>query len=178
MDPVVFEQRVVARLEPVVAPRGFLYQAGGPPQGSVLFHCDGPRLDEVRERWPRWFDDLAKRHGRPAAMCLDLWVQRAWDGARQRHLDWWDWSFEASEHEIAALIGETPVARLQELSKGDLDPWLEQLAAVLDAYFDALDLPGGMAASSDQSKWRLRREPTRTACRRLARRVHGSTGEV
>lgn len=126
-----FATRVIARLDPVLAPRGFPCQRSSADPARVLFHCDGPLVDEVAARYPAWFADVRRSYGTESAFCLDLWVQQ---DQRQRWV-----SFEnVTDRDLANEAGAEAVERMHALATGDLDAWLDQVAVVFDAYFDSI----------------------------------------
>jgi hypothetical protein len=94
-----FATRVITRLEPVLAPRGFPCQRSSAGPESVLFHRDGPLVDEVAARYPAWFAAVQRSHGTESAFCLDLWVQQ---DQRQRRV-----SFEMSPIASSQMQPET-----------------------------------------------------------------------
>lgn len=145
-----FAATVSRRLHPMLASRGFPYAAehnGASAPGepatrnatSVLFHCDGPSVEDVLVRFPVWRDPLYRSYGSADVSCLDLWVQLE-DGHPV-------WSFEVFEPDVAIVAGEHAMRRLRELSGGPLEEWVDQLAVVLDAYFQSLEASGGAADS-------------------------------
>jgi hypothetical protein len=143
MNDPNFVAVVSARLDPVLAPRGFPYAAdgngvSGPGEaaaynrGSVLFHCDGPgAVDEVMARYPGWSDRLRASYGPQEILCLDLWVQQE-HGSRS-------WSFEVFEDDVAEAAGTDARERLARSSTGPLEEWVDQLAVMLDRYFTDLE---------------------------------------
>lgn len=48
------------------------------------------------------------------------------------------WSFEGFEGDVAEVAGAQAMGRLEQLASGPAEPWLDQLAEVLDAYFQSL----------------------------------------
>lgn len=130
-DEGSFAHSAVRRLDPVLALRGFPARPPGEQDDSVLFHCDGPPVDEVMDRYPGWRDQLTSSYQSQTIPCLDLWVQRT-EGPMS-------WSFEVFERDVAAVAGPQAMGRLQELATGAAEPWLDQLADVLDAYFTSLE---------------------------------------
>ena len=127
-----FVTRVTARLEPVLAPRGFPCQRSSASAESVLFHCDGPLVDEVAARYPAWFAEMQRSYGTPSPVCLDLWVQQ------DRRTRWV--SFETvTDRDLADAAGRDAVERMHALATGPLDAWLDQVAHVLDAYFESIE---------------------------------------
>ena len=143
-DPA-FVPTVSRRLHPVLASRGFPYaaehngvvEAGEPAirnAASVLFHCDGSAVEDVLVRFPVWRDPLHESYGSADVPCLDLWVR-----LEHGHPVW---NFEIFEPDVAAAAGEEAMRRLRVLSGGPLDEWVDQLAAVLDAYFHSLETSG------------------------------------
>ena len=136
MEASEFERLAVDRLDPVLRPYGFPFdpQSGG---FYLLFHCDGDDVERVRERWPSWFAGVAATYGPDEVVCLDLWVERA-KHPHQRFGDRWDWSFEVAPEEMARVVGEDAIGRLDELALGDAVPWLDALADVLARYLAAV----------------------------------------
>jgi hypothetical protein len=77
-----------ARLDPILAPRGFPYAADhngvsapGEPavqnQDGVLFHCDGVEtVTDLMARYPGWSARLRESYGPQEILCLDLWVKQ------------------------------------------------------------------------------------------------------
>ena len=141
-----FAATVSRRLHPMLASRGFPYAAehngvsepGEPATRnatSVLFHCEGPAVEDVLARFPVWRDPLYRSYGSAEVPCLDLWVQLE-DGHPV-------WGFEIFEPDVATAAGEQAMRRLRELGAGPLDDWVDQLAAVLDAYFHSLEASSG-----------------------------------
>lgn len=126
-----FAATVVEHLDPVLAPRGFPSQAPGANDDAVLFHCDGPDVDDVLDRYPAWREPLRESYGSQPIHCLDLWVQRD-DRARS-------WSFESFDGDVAAAAGPEAMQRLDELQDAALHEWAAQLAYVLDVYFSGLE---------------------------------------
>jgi hypothetical protein len=127
-----FVEQVIARLDPVFAPRGFPCQRSSAEADSVLFHCDGADIANVATRYPAWFADVARSYGDAEVTCLDLWVQQE-DG--KRFVD-----FEnVTDEELANAAGRDAVARMHSLAAGPLDSWLDQVALVLGSFFDSIE---------------------------------------
>jgi hypothetical protein len=130
MDPE-FATRVIARLDPVLAPRGFPCQRSSASPDSVLFHCDGPRVDEVAARYPAWFARVQQSYSPDRVICLDLWVQQ---DKRQRWVE-----FEnVTAGDLAGAVGGEAVELMHALATGLLDAWVDQVALVFDVYFDSI----------------------------------------
>ena len=132
-----------ARLDPVLAPRGFPYDGRhngvtGPGveavrnQGAVLFHCDGKdELAEVMGRYHGWSQRLSGSYGPQPVPCLDLWVLEDDDGRR--------WDFEIFEDDVARAAGRSAMERLEQLDSAHHSRWIEQLATILDTFLTALE---------------------------------------
>lgn len=121
----------MARLQPVLAPRGFPAQRSSAGPDAVLFHCDGTAVEEVATRYPAWFADVARSYD-DDVVCLDLWVQHDASG--------WSVNFEnVTDEDLADAAGREAVARMHALADGPLDVWLDQVAFVLDSFFDSVD---------------------------------------
>jgi hypothetical protein len=132
-----------ARLNPILAPRGFPYAAHhngvaapGEPAihnpDSVLFHCDG--VDSVADllvRYPSWPTRLRASYGPQEILCLDLWVKQE-RGERS-------WDFEIFEDDVVSVAGSDAEQRLARADAGPLDQWVDGLALMLDTYFRALE---------------------------------------
>ena len=123
-----FTDVVLGHLQPVLAPRGLPGQAQG--DDAVLFHCDGPDVDDVLDRHPAWREPLRESYGEHAIPCLDLWVQQ--DGSAR------SWSFEVFDRDVAEAAGPEEMHRLAAMQQASLDEWAAQLASVLDTYFAQL----------------------------------------
>jgi hypothetical protein len=125
-------EQVIARLEPVLAPRGFPCQRSSAGPDSVLFHCDGAAVDNVATRYPAWFADVAIAYGDDDVICLDLWVQQ--------EAGKWLVHFEnVTDEDLADAAGREAVARMHALAAGPLDAWLDQVALVLGSFFDSIE---------------------------------------
>lgn len=138
-----FTAVVSARLNPILAPRGFPYAAHhngvaapGEPAihnpDSVLFHCDG--VDSVADllvRYPSWSTRLRASYGPQEILCLDLWVKQE-RGERS-------WDFEIFEDDVVSVAGSDAEQRLASLEAGPLEQWVDGLAVMLDTYFRALE---------------------------------------
>lgn len=144
----VFVVEVVARLDPVLAPRGFPHQADAdelspldePSESddAVLFHCDGPdAVAEVIRRYPGWGPALRASYGPEPILCLDLWV-----GLHRERTPWW--TFEVFTDDVARAAGEAAMHRLDATASTDPMAWIGHLADVLDAYFATLDRAEGL----------------------------------
>lgn len=132
-----------ARLDPILAPRGFPYathhngvSTPGEPavqnQDSVLFHCDGVEaVTELMARYPGWSARLRESYGPQEILCLDLWVQQE-RGIRS-------WNFETFEDDVVRIAGTEAEQRLADLSSGPLNEWVDQLGFMLDRYFTSLE---------------------------------------
>jgi hypothetical protein len=143
MNDPDFVAVVSARLEPVLAPRGFPYAArengvSAPGEAaaynpdSVLFHCDGPEaVEAVMARYPGWATRLRAAYVGEEIICLDLWVQQD-RGIRS-------WSFEVFEDDVAETAGAGARQRLDRSRAGPLEDWVDQLAVMLDRYFTELE---------------------------------------
>lgn len=127
-----FAEQAIARLDPLLAPRGFPCQRSSAGPDSVLFHCDGAAVNDVAARYPTWFTDIARSHGDQDVICLDLWVQQK---AGTRYV-----AFETvTDDDLADAVGGEAVARMHALAAGPLDASLKQVALVLGSFFDSLD---------------------------------------
>ena len=138
-----FAEVVSAKLDPILAPRGFPYAAkhngvaapGEPAvrnSDSVLFHCDGREaVADVLARYPTWSTRLRASYGTQEIICLDLWVQQE-RGKRS-------WSFESFESDVVSVAGADAQQRLASLNAGPLDQWVDELAVMLDMYFSDLE---------------------------------------
>lgn len=127
-----FAEQVIARLDPLLAPRGFPCQRSSAGPDSVLFHCDGAAVNDVAARYPTWFTDIARSYGDQDVICLDLWVQQE---AGTFYV-----AFETvTDDDLADAVGGEVVARMHALAAGPLDAWLDQVALVLGSFFDSLD---------------------------------------
>lgn len=147
MNDPDFVAVVSARLDPVLAPRGFPYDAHfngvsvpGEPAASnpdsVLFHCDGPgAVEALMARYPGWATRLRVAYGGEEIVCLDLWVQQE-RGTRS-------WNFEGFEDGVTDAAGADARQRLDRARVGPLQEWVDQLAVMLDRYFT--DLEAGRA---------------------------------
>lgn len=127
-----FAEQVIARLDPLLAPRGFPCQRPSAGPDSVLFHCDGAAVNGVAARYPTWFAAIARSYVDQDVVCLDLWVQQE---AGAIYV-----AFETvTDDDLADAVGDEVVARMHALAAGPLDAWLDQVALVLGSYFDSLD---------------------------------------
>lgn len=140
-----------ARLDPILAPRGFPYAAShngvsapGEPavqnRGGVLFHCDGVEaVTELTARYPGWSARLRESYGPQEPFCLDLWVQQE-RGVRS-------WTFEIFEGDVVRIAGTEAQQRLANQSSGLLTEWVDQLGSMLDQYFTALEAQASETAN-------------------------------
>lgn len=139
----MFAAVVSARLDPILAPRGFPYAAGhngvstpGEPArhnpDGVLFHCDGvDAVGDVMARYPGWDSRLRASYGGQEIFCLDLWVLDEPEGP--------SWSFEIFEADVLRAAGDHATQQLATLGSASLEKWIDQLATMLDTYFRALE---------------------------------------
>jgi hypothetical protein len=145
VDEPDFSAVVSARLDPILAPRGFPYaarengvSAPGEPAAYnpdyALFHCDGVEaVDGVMTRYRGWSTRLRESYGPQEILCLDLWVKQE---RGRRYL-----SFEGFEDDVIRVAGREAEQRLASLATGPLDEWVDQLAFMLDRYFTGLEAP-------------------------------------
>ena len=150
MNEATFAEVVSARLDPILAPRGFPYAAhqngmvepGEPAVSnpdSVLFHSDGvDAVADVMARYPGWSPRLRESYGLQEIICLDLWVEQERKGR--------SWNFEIFDSDVLDIAGSGAKERLSRLAMGPIDEWADQLARMLDAYFSQLE----SAASSGE----------------------------
>jgi len=124
MRKASFTAVVPARLDPILAPRGFPYAANhngvaapGEPAvhnpDSVLFHCDG--VDSVADlvvRYPSWSTRLRASYGPQEILCLDLWVKQE---CGERSSD-----FEIFEDDVINVASADAEQRLASLEAGPL----------------------------------------------------------